>query len=120
MMLASAIFVSCQSAADKYVHSFERFVSKVEKEADGYTVEVWEQKDKEFEKYTNEKFEKIERKLTSSERKKIGELNGRYCKVRAKAYGEEFIDVLGDGLDYLDGFVNGLLNSNDDNENKDK
>jgi len=92
----------------------------VEKEADGYTAEDWESVDLEYEKYTNEKFEKIERKLTSSERKKIGELNGRYCKVRAKAYGEEFIDVLGDGLDYLDGFVNGLLNSNDDNENKDK
>ena len=120
IMLAFSVLVSCQSASENYIRGFERFVSKVEKENANYTDEDWERKDLEFEKYTNEKYEKVEKKLTSNDRKKIGELTARYYKVRAMAYGNSLIDGVEEGIDYLDGFLNGLLKTNDNNEEKDK
>lgn len=122
-MLVSAFAVSCESASVTYIKGFENFVSKVERDGSNYTKEEWEQKDVEFKKYIEAKYDKVANELTSNDKKKVGELTARYYKVRAKAYGEDVIDSIEDGIDYLGGFVNGLLgthDNNDSNENKDK
>ncbi len=108
------LFVACQSSTQKYMNSFEDFVCEVENDASNFSEKEWKQNDVEFDKYVNEKYENVADELSSSDKKKVGELTARYYKVRAKSYGESLMDAIEDGLNYIEGLANGILNDNNE------
>ncbi len=112
------LFAACQSAAERYMNGFEDFVCEVETDASNFSEKDWEQNDAELDMYANEKYENVVDELSSNDKKRVGELTARYYKVRAKSYGESLIDAIEDGLDYIEGFANGILNDNNDKNNE--
>lgn len=102
--------VSCGNFGGKssYISSFERFVGKVEHNADTYTDEDWEQADAHFEQFADTDHQKNSRKLTKEEKQKIGKLKGKYLAIRAKTKVGNFMDNLQNALDELGGVVEGF------------
>ena len=97
------LFVSCESTPWSYINSFERFVERVEKNASSYSKEQWEKNDEQLKKYV-EQYDKEKQKLSSDEKRKVGELTFRYYKARVKSMGLNIFDEIGGWLDYIEGF----------------
>ena len=114
IVAVNLLFIACKSASERYINSFESFVSDVEDDASNFSKKDWELNDMEFENFTNEKYERVAEELTANDKKKVGELSARYYKVRAKSYVENLIDAIEDGLNYIEGFANGILNDNNE------
>lgn len=110
--------MSCASKQEKFLNNFESFILETEQNATSYSSNDWEAVDAQFERFMTEEQEIVEKELTSEQKKKVGELTARYYKVRAKSYGESLIDAIEDGLDYIEGFANGILNDNNDKNNE--
>ncbi|MDL2309550.1 hypothetical protein LJC39_00275 [Parabacteroides sp. OttesenSCG-928-B22] len=64
---------------DSYVKSFESFIVGLEKK-ESFTEEEWEKIGTRFVEYSETHYEEYKDKLTSADRKKIGELRARYLK----------------------------------------
>ncbi|MBO4738586.1 MAG: hypothetical protein J5606_03390 [Bacteroidales bacterium] len=107
------ITISCQSGVKGYLRSFESFVDRIERHADSYTEKQWEKADNQFEIFTGEKYDKVEARLTSEQKKKVGELTARYYKVRLKSAGGDILDKIRGGLNYLEGFAGEIIDEVD-------
>ena len=107
------LFASCQSTSLGYVDSFERFVERVEKNASSYSQEQWKKNDERLQNVI-ERYDKEKKKLSSDDKKKVGELTVRYYKARVKSMGLNVFDEIGGWLDYLEGFADEI---NEDIEN---
>lgn len=109
MMLLAA----CQTklTAQLYMESLERFVEKVEENADSYSAKDWDRKDAEFSKFMDEKFEKVKDQLTPDDKRKIGELTARYTKARLRGVGSTVKGTLEEWMDYVKGFTDELQES---------
>lgn len=106
------LFVSCESTPWSYINSFERFVERVEKNASSYSKEQWEKNDEQLKKYV-EQYDKEKQKLSSDEKRKVGELTVRYCKARVKAKGLNILGEMDDWLEYFKGFGEEILKNDD-------
>jgi secreted Zn-dependent insulinase-like peptidase len=102
------LLASCQSKPLGYVDSFERFVERVEKNASSYSQEQWEKNDEKLQNYI-ERYDKEKKKLSSDEKKKVGELTVRYYKARVKSLRLNILGEIGDWIDYLQGFANEIM-----------
>ena len=109
MMLLAA----CQTklTAQLYMESLERFVEKVEENADSYSAKDWDRKDAEFSKFMDEKFEKVKDQLTPEDKRKVGELTARYTKARLRGVGSTVKGTLEEWMDYVKGFTDELQES---------
>lgn len=110
------LFVSCQSSPLGYVDSFERFVERVEKNASSYTNEQWEKNDEQLKKYVDQ-YDKEKQKLSSDEKRKVGELTVRYYKARVKAKGVNILGEINGWLEYLKGFGDEIMKDVDNYQN---
>lgn len=104
------LFSACKSAPERYLTSFESFVVEIEQTANNYSDEQWQEADTRFEMFTGEEYKKVEHQLTTEQKKKVGELTARYYKMRAKSAGDDILDMIKGGLNYIEGFAEGLLN----------
>ena len=112
MGIIMILFVSCESTPWSYMNSFERFVERVEKNASSYSKEQWEKNDEQLKKYVEES-DKEKQKLSSDEKRKVGELTVRYCKARVKAQGLNILGEMDDWLEYFKGFGEEILKNDD-------
>ncbi len=111
------LFTSCQSKPLGYVDSFERFVERVEKNASSYSQEQWEKNDERLQNFI-ERYDKEKKKLSSDDKKKVGELTVRYYKARVKSMGFGILDEIGGWLDYLEGFANEIMKDVENYQNQ--
>lgn len=111
------LFVSCKSTPWSYMNSFERFVERVEKNATSYTNEQWEKNDEQLKKYIDQ-YDKEKQKLSSGEKKKVGELTVRYYKARVKAKGLNIIGEIDGWLEYLKGFGDEIMKDVENYQNQ--
>ena len=103
---------SCQSRTRNYVANFERFVMKVEQNAEFYSKDDWKKADETFKKFKQEKLNRENSGLnfSSEEQNKIGKLEARYYKVRVASVGKGLIEEVEGDLEYLKGFAEEVLN----------
>ena len=103
---------SCQSRPRNYVENFERFVMKVEQNAETYSKDDWKKADDTFKKFKQEKLnrENAGSKFSSEEQNKIGKLEARYYKVRVASVAKGLIEEVEGDLEYLKGFAEEVLN----------
>lgn len=111
------LLMACNSMPIGYVNSFERFVERVEKNALSYTKEQWEKNDEQQKKYV-ERYKTEKSKLTTDEKRKVGELTVRYYKARVKSMGFSILDEIGGWLDYLEGFANEIMKDVENYQNQ--
>ena len=91
--------VSCVSMfKDSYLHSFERFVAKVEKEYKSYSKDDWDRNDKKLIDFEN-KCDKYSKYFTKEDKKLIVKLKMKYMYLKGKSNIEDF---LGEFEDYID------------------
>lgn len=110
---------SCSfSAKENYLDDFTAFVSEVEKNYTSLSPEDWEIKDEELKQFTENKFDEHRKALTDEDKKAIGKLVGRYSVVRAKGYGKQFKDGINDAKNYIEGFLEGLSDETNKNNNQ--
>ena len=102
------LLLSCQQKPRNYVGGFERFVVQIEQNASSYTSQDWENNDVKFEDYL-ERFNGQKAKLTTEEKKKIGELTARYYKARVKSVQNTVMNELNDWADFIEGFTNEII-----------
>lgn len=112
--VAALLFVSCQSMPFGYVSSFERFVERVERNATSYSRDEWKKNDEQLRKFVG-KYDTEKQKLSTEERRKVGELTMRYYKVRVKAKGLNIIGEIDGWLEYLKGLGDGLAEDTENN-----
>ena len=107
LVLLAVAFASCQSGvgAQAYLIEFEAFIEGVESNVDTYSQTDWERNDAEFSKFMGSKFEKVKDKLTSEEKKKVGELTARYYKAKMKSAGKSLKGKIIEWKDYIEGFT---------------
>jgi len=103
-ILMALLLVTCQSKPRGYVNGFERFVERVEKNASSYSKEQWDRNDEQFQKYV-ERYNTEKSKLTIDEKRKVGELTGRYYEARVKSMGLNLFGEIRDWLDFIKGFA---------------
>ena len=113
LAVLAVAFAACQSGAGAqvYLMEFEAFVEAVESNVDNYSQTDWERNDAEFSKFMGNKFEKVKDKLTSEEKKKVGELTARYYKAKMKSVGKSVKGKLNEWKDYLEGFTDEVKES---------
>ena len=111
-MLAVAL-VACQSeaGAQVYLMEFEAFVEAVESNVDTYSETDWERNDAEFSKFMGNRLDKVKGKMTSEEKKKVGELTARYYKAKMKSVGKSVKGKINEWKDYLEGFTDEMKES---------
>ena len=103
---------SCHSRSQNYVANFERFVMKVEQNAEVYSKDDWKKADETFKKFKQEKLDQENPglKFSLEEQNKIGKLEARYYKVRVASVGKGLIEEVEGDLEYLKGFAEEVLN----------
>lgn len=111
------LLASCQSTPWGYVNNFERFVERVEKNATSYTNEQWEKNDGQLKKFVDQ-YDKEKQRLSSDEKKKVGELTVRYYKARVKAKGLNILGEIDGWLEYLKGFGDEIMKDVDNYQNQ--
>jgi hypothetical protein len=105
------VFALCSCSSylkDKYLDNLNTFVTEIESNS----TTDWEQADAEFEQLTKIEYEEHKKNFTKKDKKEFGKLCGRYSVVRAKGYGNQLKNALEDGKDFIEGFVEGLMESN--------
>lgn len=139
MVAVMGIFSACQPLnKNAYMNRFNNFVSEVEAKGDNYSENEWEKADEKFEKFSDAYYKKFAGDLTPDDRKQVGRLAAKYCKMRLVAYGRlmndnmplaaGFLEELGDDWDMdlddldfedlfdlegLEGLMNGLEDAAD-------
>ena len=116
-IILSLLFLSCESTPWSYMNTFERFVKRVEKKVSSYTKEQWEKNDEQLKKFVDQYY-KEKQKLSSDEKRKVGELTVRYYKARVKAKGLNILGELDGWLEYLKGFGDEILKDVDNYQNQ--
>jgi hypothetical protein len=116
-ILMALLLVACQSKPRGYVNGFERFVERVEKNASSYTNEQWEKNDEQLKKYVDQ-YDKEKQKLSSDEKRKVGELTVRYYKARVKAKGLNILGEIDGWLEYLKGFSDEIMKDVENYQNQ--
>lgn len=111
------LMVSCQSMPLSYVKSFEHFVERVEKNASSYSKEQWNRNDEQLQKYV-ERYNTEKSKLSTDEKRKVGELTVRYYKARVKSMGINIFGEIKDWLDYIEGFANEIMKDVENYQNQ--
>lgn len=111
------MLVSCESNLWSYMNSFERFVERVEKNASSYTNEQWKKNDEQLKHYV-EQYDKEKQKLSSDEKRKVGELTVRYYKARVKAKGLNILGEIDGWLEYLKGLGDEIMKDVDNYQNQ--
>lgn len=119
LLIVVLLSQSCSfNAKDNYLDDFTAFVSDIEKNYSSYTPEDWDLKDEEFKQFTETKFDEHSKTLTDEDKKAIGKLAGRYYVVRAKGYGKQLKDGIDDAKNYIEGFLEGLSDETNKNNNQ--
>jgi len=72
----------------------------------------------EFEQYAGTGLEQHQDALTKEDKRMLGKLTARYSKVRAKAFGKQLQESLEDVHNFIDGFLEGLSDDANDNNNQ--
>lgn len=99
------------------MNTFERFVKRVEKNATSYTNEQWEKNDEQLRKFVDQ-YDKEKHKLSSDDKRKVGELTVRYYKARMKGKGNNILDEIDGWLEYLNGFGEEIMKDIDNYQNQ--
>ncbi|GHT08016.1 hypothetical protein AGMMS49525_17210 [Bacteroidia bacterium] len=108
-LFLSLFLVGCTPSKDDYISDFSDFVSGIETNYKTYTGEDWTQADEEYQLYVGEYYEKHEAKLTAEDQRTIGKLKAKYQTIVMKHNAKQLIDGVSDGLNQLEGIVNGVL-----------
>lgn len=111
------LLMACKSTPIGYVDNFERFVERVEKNVSSCSQEQWEKNDERLQNFI-ERYDKEKKKLSSDDKKKVGELTVRYYKARVKSMGFSILDEIGGWLDYLEGFANEIMKDVENYQNQ--
>ena len=111
------LLAACQSTPLGYVNSFERFVERVEKNASSYSQEQWERNDQHLQEFV-ERYNKKKQKLSPEQKRKVGELPGRYYKARVKSMGLNILGEIGGWLDYIKGFADEIMEDIENYQNQ--
>lgn len=83
----SLSFAACKPTSKSYIRHFQNFVEKIEKNGASYTDEQWDKADTEFVRFLDERFKEVKEKLTTEDKKMVGELAARYIKARWQSLG---------------------------------
>jgi uncharacterized protein YxeA len=110
LLLAVLIVVSCTFySKEDYLKDFASFVTEIEQNYKTYSDEDWSVKDQEYEEYTGESYNKFKAELTGDEKKQVGKLKAKYNTVKVKHKAEKIIDNVSDGINQLQGVVEGVI-----------
>ena len=114
MMALSA----CGPTRENYLKSFTQFVEDVEQNCSSYSDEEWEQKNEEFAEFIGVKKDEVKDQLTSDDQRLIGELEIRYQKAKVIDKGKNILESVEKGIEYVNGVIDGIFGSDDENEKK--
>lgn len=105
----AAVTLGCSLATkENYLTDFADFVSKIETECSGYSQSDWVEKDAEYLLFADEYYVRHREKLTNEDQRAIGKLKVRYHAIKVKCNAEQILDKVGDGLNQLDGIIEGV------------
>lgn len=113
LLMLSVLMVGCATMSPR---NFERTVADAERNGANYTKEDWEKADAKFETFCEQyDYDKL-RTMSEDEQREVGRLMARYSKARAKSAFGELDDLLRTGSSLLKGFLEGLGESDEDEE----
>ena len=111
-LFLAIIMIGCSFySKENYLNDFQYFVSNIEKEYKNYSDEDWENADVEYHQYVEDYYIQFQDELTSQELKNIGKLKAQYQAVKIKYNANKIIDKVGDGLNQLEGIIEGITES---------
>lgn len=85
VFVATSLLMSCSTAPDskeQYLRDYADFMKDIENNKDSFTAEEWEEKDKQFERYSSEMYQQFEGELGLLEQGKVMKNAVIYAKHR--------------------------------------
>ena len=104
LVVLAVMLASCSSAEEKLVNKFEKIVVEVEKTGDKLSEAQWQKYDDQVEDILDDVKESLS-KFTKEQREKIGNLYGRYLKVRVAAGMSAYQENLDNAMDVASGLM---------------
>lgn len=109
LVVLAVMMTSCTSAEEKLLNRFEKIVTEVEKRSDTLSEEQWEKYDDQVEDVVEDVRESLS-KFSKEQREKLGNLYGRYVKVRMKAGISAYKENFDNAMDVANGFLDEVGN----------
>lgn len=109
LVVLAVMMASCTSAEEKLLNRFEKIVTEVEKRADTLSEEQWKKYDDQVEDVVEDVRESLS-KFSKEQREKLGNLYGRYVKVRMKAGISAYKENFDNAMDVANGFLDEVGN----------
>lgn len=106
---SSLFLLSCGPSVESYLADFNEFIIEIETAADKMTDEEWLAAEKRYNLLITEDFEKVEQKLSSYDKEKIGKLKGRYAILIYKKNANRLLEGAKDALNEAEGVVEGVI-----------
>lgn len=91
-----------------YFSSFESFVEKIEKK-ESYSDEQLDKLSEKYKTYSDTYYTKYKDKFTETDRRKVGELNGRYVKATTKHRLNNTLEPIKKATEEAGGFIEGIF-----------
>jgi hypothetical protein len=110
LFFLTIVTIGCSSyTKDDYLNDFTNFILDVEIEYKNYSMDDWEERNLEFQQFTDEYYQQYKEELTTEDRKQVAKLKAKYQTIIIKHNAKELIDGISDGLNLLEGVVDGVL-----------
>ena len=118
-LLAAGILClsACQSKSSR-IDDLKDFVEEIQKDGEDYTQEQWEKANKKFSQLLN-KINSYE-DLSEDELKEVAKLQGQYAATVFKNSGKAIMEQMEKAGAVLDGFLEGVDQTLDDNNEEDE
>ena len=105
--------VSCDSASEKYLNKYEKFVTSVAEKGNEMSQEDWTKAQAEHEEFMTEYSEDLKDEFTTEENQRFGNLQAQFAKAAMnKAFGE-LDNSMKQGAEVMEGYLDGLMESDE-------
>lgn len=109
ILFMASTLTSCQTKEERLIGKMESLAERVDKNAETYDSEDWEAVLKE---YAQLQEEAVKCDFTQEQYKELGRIEAKLTSVLtsegAKSFGREFDNLLQNGKNFIDGFMQGI------------
>ncbi len=109
ILFMASTLTSCQTKEERIIGKMESLAERVDKNAETYDSEDWEAVLKE---YAQLQEEAVKCDFTQEQYKELGRIEAKLTSVLtsegAKSFGREFDNLLQNGKNFIDGFMQGI------------
>lgn len=111
IIISSFVLFSCDKKMnkEKYLQKFTSFIDEVSLKGNDFTEEQWKKADKIFTALADTDNFEFKDNLTTSDKKEIGKLKGKYVLMRAKSGFRKAKKEVKEIMDQTEGFLDSIL-----------